>query len=109
MLGNDSADPRRCCVVLPLSPGAADATNATVCLAPVQNVTDDFLASPVTQAADYTIPTCGYEDPLGEYGVEGADALAGWPVGMQTKLCLEVGAGAGCWVGGCRGLARAWA
>ncbi len=92
LLGDDS-EQRRCCFAVPLVSGADQpvGTTASVCLAPTANITAQFEADPVTQAADYTIPSCGYEDPLGEYGTAGADALTGWPVGMQTKLCLEVG------------------
>ncbi|KAL4452487.1 hypothetical protein ABPG75_008149 [Micractinium tetrahymenae] len=94
LLAGNVTNPRSCCFAVPLSAGAAQpaaTATASVCLTPAQNITDAFLANPVAQAANYTIPSCGYEDPLGPYGVAGADALAGWPVGMQTKLCLEGG------------------
>lgn len=41
-----------------------------------------------------TLPSCGYDDPLGAYSTRCAAALLGWEVqyAAKTRLCVQVGA-----------------
>lgn len=44
------------------------------------------------QAADYRMPACGYQDPLGGYGASDLKDELAWDVDVPTKFCLQVGA-----------------
>lgn len=42
------------------------------------------------QAADYQVPSCGYQDPLGGYGASDLKDELAWDVDVPTKFCLQV-------------------
>jgi hypothetical protein len=59
-------------------------------MAPTENVAQEVTESPVTQAAAYQLPACGYTDPLAAYGEQGLKAQLGLSVDVASRFCLEV-------------------
>ena len=78
--------PRQCCFTSPLDA----ATGAQLCMAPTESVAQEVTESPVTQAAAYQLPACGYTDPLAAYGEQGLQAQLGLSVDVSSRFCLEV-------------------
>ena len=87
MTAPSQAAPRRCCFTSPLD----SATGAQLCMHPTENVAQERADSPVTQAAAYPMPACGYADPLAAYDQEGLqEQLTSTAVDVTSRFCLEV-------------------
>lgn len=85
-----SGQPLQCCFTFALS----DAANATaqLCLAPAEDVSSQLKSSPISKAASEGLPTCGYQDPLAEYGQQGLTDMLSWRVSIPAQLCIQGGA-----------------
>ncbi|KAL4451484.1 hypothetical protein ABPG75_007146 [Micractinium tetrahymenae] len=82
--------PLQCCFTFSLS-SAANAT-AQLCLAPSEDVFSQLKSSPISKAASKELPSCGYKDPLGDYGQQGLADMLGWQVAIPAQLCIQGGA-----------------
>lgn len=81
--------PRQCCFTSPLDA----ATGAQLCMDPTENVAQEVADSPVTQAAAYPLPACGYTDPLAAYDEEGLQEQLAVAVDVTSSFCLQASRG----------------
>ena len=83
MTAPSQAAPRQCCFT-------TQTGGAQLCMEPTENVAQELADSPVTQAAAYTLPACGYTDPLAAYDAEGLKEQLALTVDITSRFCLEV-------------------